>query len=37
MRIYLQLFFELCRVGLFSVGGGLATNPFPTDLGNRTG
>lgn len=37
MRIYLQLFFEFCRVGLFSVGGGLATIPFLTDLGNRTG
>jgi len=33
----LQLFFEFCRVGLFSVGGGLATIPFLTDLGNRTG
>lgn len=35
--IYLRLFFEFCRVGLFSVGGGLATIPFLTDLGNRTG
>ena len=35
--IYLQLFFEFCRVGLFSVGGGLATIPFLTDLGERTG
>ena len=32
----LQLFFEFCRVGLFSVGGGLATIPFLTDLGERT-
>ena len=32
-----QLFFEFCRVGLFSVGGGLATIPFLTDLGERTG
>jgi len=31
-----QLFFEFCRVGLFSVGGGLATIPFLTDLGERT-
>lgn len=35
--IYLRLFFEFCKVGLFSVGGGLATIPFLTDLGNRTG
>ena len=35
--IYLRLFFEFCRVGLFSVGGGLATIPFLTDLGERTG
>lgn len=34
---YLRLFFEFCKVGLFSVGGGLATIPFLTDLGNRTG
>ena len=32
----LRLFFEFCRVGLFSVGGGLATIPFLTDLGERT-
>lgn len=35
--VLLQLFFEFCRVGLFSVGGGLATIPFLTDLGERTG
>lgn len=35
--IFLRLFFEFCRVGLFSVGGGLATIPFLTDLGERTG
>ena len=33
----IRLFFEFCRVGLFSVGGGLATIPFLTDLGERTG
>ena len=32
-----RLFLEFCRVGLFSVGGGLATIPFLTDLGERTG
>ena len=33
----IRLFLEFCRVGLFSVGGGLATIPFLTDLGERTG
>ena len=33
----LKLFFEFCRVGLFSVGGGLATIPFLQDMGTRTG
>ena len=35
--LYLRLFFEFCKVGLFSIGGGLATIPFLTELGNRTG
>lgn len=35
--IYLRLFFEFAKVGLFAVGGGLATLPFLTDLGNATG
>jgi chromate transporter len=35
--IYLQLFFEFFRAGLFAVGGGLATIPFLTDIGQRTG
>ena len=35
--IYLRLFFEFCKIGLFSVGGGLATIPFLSDLGTRTG
>lgn len=35
--IYLRLFFEFFKIGLFSVGGGLATIPFLTDLGARTG
>lgn len=34
--IYLQLFFEFFKVGLFSVGGGMATIPFLQDLGART-
>ena len=36
LKLLVQLFFEFCRVGLFSVGGGLATIPFLTDLGQRT-
>lgn len=32
----LSLFFEFGKVGLFSVGGGLATIPFLQDLGART-
>lgn len=35
--IYLQLFYEFFKVGLFSVGGGLATIPFLTEMGGRTG
>ena len=35
--IYLQLFWEYFKVGLFAVGGGLATFPCLKDLGARTG
>jgi chromate transporter len=35
--IFLRLFLEFFRVGLFSVGGGLAAIPFLADVGNRTG
>ena len=35
--IYLRLFYEFFKVGLFSVGGGLATVSFLTDMGSRTG
>ena len=35
--ILLQLFWEYFKVGLFAVGGGLATYPFLKDLGERTG
>lgn len=31
--IYLRLFYEFFKVGLFSVGGGLATIPFLSDIG----
>jgi len=35
--IYLRLFFEFFKTGLFAVGGGLATIPFLQDIGVRTG
>ena len=35
--IFVRLFFEFAKVGLFAVGGGLATIPFLQDMGARTG
>ena len=35
--ILLKLYFEFIKVGLFSVGGGLATLPFLYDMSERTG
>lgn len=35
--IYLQLFWEFFQIGLFAVGGGMATLPFLQSLGERTG
>ena len=35
--IYLRLFWEFFKTGLFSVGGGLATLPFLYAMGERTG
>ncbi len=35
--IYLRLFFEFFKTGLFSVGGGMATIPFLEDISTRTG
>ncbi|MBQ7492477.1 MAG: chromate transporter [Clostridia bacterium] len=35
--IFLRLFFEFFKVGLFAVGGGMATFPFLNELGPRTG
>ena len=35
--ILLQMFVEFFKVGLFSIGGGLATIPFLQDMGARTG
>ncbi len=33
--IYLTLFYEFLKIGLFAIGGGLATIPFLFDLANR--
>lgn len=35
--IYLKLFYEFFMIGLFTVGGGLATIPYLKDLAERTG
>ncbi|PNR96706.1 chromate transporter [Petrotoga sp. 9PWA.NaAc.5.4] len=35
--IYLTLFFEFFKIGLFSIGGGLATLPFLQDLVDKYG
>ena len=37
MSIYLQLFLEFFKTGLFAVGGGMATLPFLYDMADRTG
>lgn len=30
--VYLSLFYEFCKIGLFSIGGGMATIPFLMEL-----
>ena len=35
--IYLQLFYEFFKTGLFAIGGGMATLPFLYDMAERTG
>ena len=35
--IYLRLFFEFFKTGLFAVGGGMATLPFLKEIGESTG
>ena len=37
MMLLLRLFYEYAKVGLFAVGGGLATVPFLQHLGETTG
>ncbi|MEG0898178.1 MAG: chromate transporter [Oscillospiraceae bacterium] len=35
--IYLRLFFEFAKTGLFAIGGGLATLPFLSEMAETTG
>ena len=37
MMIYLQLFYEFFKAGLFAIGGGMATLPFLYDISDTTG
>lgn len=37
MILYLRLFWEFFKTGLFAVGGGMATIPFLYDLADKTG
>ena len=36
MMIYLQLFWEFFKTGLFAIGGGMATLPFLYDMADKT-
>lgn len=37
MNVYLRLFVEFFKTGLFAVGGGMATLPFLQEMGESTG
>lgn len=37
MLMYLRLFFEFFKTGLFAVGGGMATIPFLYEISDKTG
>ena len=37
MTLYLRLYWEFFKTGLFAIGGGLATLPFLSDMADRTG
>lgn len=37
MTVYLRLFWEFFKTGLFAIGGGMATLPFLKDIGEATG
>ena len=36
MNLYLQLFYEFAKTGLFAIGGGMATIPFLTNMSDKT-
>ena len=37
MSVYLRLYWEFFKTGLFAVGGGMATRPFLKDIVQSTG
>lgn len=37
MMLYLQLYYEFFKAGLFAIGGGMATLPFLYDISDKTG
>lgn len=37
MSIFIQLFIEFFKTGLFAIGGGMATIPFLSDMSTKTG
>ena len=37
MMLFLRLFYEFFKTGLFAIGGGMATIPFLYDLSDKTG
>lgn len=37
MSVYLRLYWEFFKTGLFAIGGGMATIPFLKDIGEKTG
>ena len=37
MMLYLKLYYEFFKTGLFAVGGGMATIPFLYDISDKTG
>ena len=37
MMIFVRLFFEFFKAGLFAIGGGMATLPFLYNISDKTG
>ena len=37
MMLYIRLFWEFFKAGLFAIGGGMATVPFLQDISRKTG